>query len=205
MPNREIILRKEIVRIGKLLYDKNLIIASDGNISTRLNKKIILITPSGLCKGRLKPHEIVRMTVEGEPIIQSNVKPSSEFQMHLALYKKRLDIHSIIHAHPVYTTTLASANYQIKQKVKEYFLKLSEVSQMVGQIAWVRKYQPGSKELAKATAQKITKSNIVILANHGIIVVGENLNQTLYRIERVEFASTIYYLSQLVQISCYTK
>lgn len=205
MPNREIILRKEIVRIGKLLYDKNLIIASDGNISIRLNKKIILITPSGLCKGRLKPHEIVRMTVEGEPIIQSNVKPSSEFQMHLALYKKRLDIHSIIHAHPVYTTTLASANYQIKQKVKEYFLKLSEVSQMVGQIAWVRKYQPGSKELAKATAQKITKSNIVILANHGIIVVGENLNQTLYRIERVEFASTIYYLSQLVQISCYTK
>lgn len=205
MPNREIILRKEIVRIGKLLYDKNLIIASDGNISTRLNKKIILITPSGLCKGRLKPHEIVRMTVEGEPIIQSNVKPSSEFQMHLALYKKRLDIHSIIHAHPVYTTTLASANYQIKQRVKEYFLKLSEVSQMVGQIAWVRKYQPGSKELAKATVQKITKSNIVILANHGIIVVGENLNQTLYRIERVEFASTIYYLSQLVQISCYTK
>lgn len=205
MPNREIILRKEIVRIGKLLYDKNLIIASDGNISTRLNKKIILITPSGLCKGRLKPHEIVRMTVEGEPIIQSNVKPSSEFQMHLALYKKRLDIHSIIHAHPLYTTTLASANYQIKQKVKEYFLKLSEVSQMVGQIAWVRKYQPGSKELAKATVQKITKSNIVILANHGIIVVGENLNQTLYRIERVEFASTIYYLSQLVQISCYTK
>ncbi len=205
MPNREIIFRKEIVQIGKLLYDKNLIIASDGNISIRLNKKIILITPSGLCKGRLKPHEIVRMTVEGEPILQSNVKPSSEFQMHLALYKKRLDIHSIIHAHPLYTTTLASANYQIKQRVKEYFLKLSEVSQMVGQIAWVRKYQPGSKELAKATVQKITKSNIVILANHGIIVVGENLNQTLYCIERVEFASTIYYLSQLVQISCYTK
>jgi len=200
MPNQETIVRKEIVRIGKLLYDKNLIVATDGNISARLNKRIILITPSGYCKGLLKPHEIIRMTIEGKPVFQSKLKPSSEFQMHLASYAKRPDINSIIHAHPVYATTLASANDQNKQQVQEWFLNSPELSQMVGQIAWVGKYLPGSKELAQAIAPKIIEANVAFLSDHGVVVIGEDLTQALYRVERTEFAAKLYMMTKLLNI-----
>jgi L-fuculose-phosphate aldolase len=198
MPNREAIFRKEIIQIGKLMYDKGLIVATDGNISVRLNKYLILITPSGFCKGMLEPHDIVRMNIVGKPItLQAKLKPSSEYQMHIAIYDKRPDINAIIHAHPVYAIALASASEKVKIKTQEWFLKLQELPKTVGQIAMIGDFLPGSKELAKAVAGAITKANAVLLENHGVVVGAEDLTQALYRLERVEFASKLYLLSQL--------
>ncbi len=196
MQNREINLRKEIVRIGKLLYDKNLIVATDGNISTRLNKRIILITPAGFCKGRLKPHEIVRMSVEGKPIIlQAKLKPSSEFQMHIALYAKRTDMNCIIHAHPLHATAFASADESIE--ALNWFKNLPELQQTVGEISNIGYFPAGSKELAQAVAEKMSGANVALLSNHGIVVGAEDLAQALYRVERVEFSAKLYLLSNL--------
>ena len=198
MQNREPNLRKEIVQIGKLLYQKDLIVATDGNISARLSKYLILITPAGFCKGRLRQHEMVRMSIEGKPFsIQSKFKPSSEYQVHMAIYHKRSEINAVIHAHPVYTTALVSAKDKIKITAKDWFLKLPEIQKTIGKIAVIGDYPPGSKELAEAVAEEIAESNVVLMANHGAVVGGEELTQALYRLERVELAAKLYLLSEL--------
>lgn len=187
-----------MVRIGKLLYDKNLIVATDGNISARLNKRIILITPSGFCKGRLTANQIVRMRVEGKPIIShSKLKPSSEFQMHIALYAERTDINAIIHAHPLYASALVSANEPVKARALAWFENLPELQQTVGEISNIAYFPAGSKELARAVAEKMARANTALLANHGIVACAEDLTQALYRIERVEFAARLYLLANL--------
>ena len=198
MASQETILRKEIVRIGKLLYDKNLIVATDGNISARLNKRIILITPAGFCKGRLKPHEIVRMRIESKPIIsRSKLDPSSEYQIHIALYAKDTYLNAIIHAHPIYATALALANESIKVKILDWFKNFPELNQTVGEISNVGYFPAGSKKLAQAVAKKMSGVNTVLLSKHGIVAGAKDLNQALYRIERVEFAAKLYLLSNL--------
>lgn len=202
MRNQETILRKEIVRIGKLLYDKGLIVATDGNISVRSSKRIILITSSGYCKGLLKPQEIVRLSLEQEPLrIGTKSKPSSEYQMHKAIYYKRNDINAVIHAHPVYATALASSNDQTRQQTQEWFLNLPELPLTVGQIAWVGSYPPGSKELAYAVADKMAEADVAFLANHGIVALGEDLTQALYRVERIEFASKLFMMAKLLKLN----
>ena len=198
MQKREPNLRKEIVQTGKLLYQKGLIVATDGNISARLSKYLLLITPAGFCKGRLKQHEMIRVSVDGKPIsLQSKFKPSSEYQLHIAVYIKRPDINAIIHAHPAYTTALASAKTTIMTKALNWFAKLSEIQNTVGKIAIIDDLPPGSKELAEAVAVSMVEHSSGLMTNHGVVVVGEDLTQALYRLERIELAAKLYLLAEL--------
>lgn len=198
MQKREPYLRKEIVQTGKLLYQKGLIVATDGNISARLSKYLYLITPAGFCKGRLKQHELIRLSIDGKPIsLQSKFKPSSEYQLHIAIYNKRPDVNAIIHAHPAYTTALASSKTTVKTRALNWFSKLSEIQNTIGKIALIDDLPPGSKELAEAVAGAMAENNGGLMANHGVVVVGEDLTQALYRLERVEFAAKLYLLAEL--------
>jgi L-fuculose-phosphate aldolase len=198
MQKREPYLRKEIVQTGKLLYQKGLIVASDGNISARLSKYLFLITPAGFCKGRLKQHEMIRLSIDGKPIsLQSKFKPSTEYQLHIAVYNKKPEINAIIHAHPAYTTALASAKTTIMTKALNWFSKLSEIQNTVGKIAIIDDLPPGSKELADAVAGSMAEHNAGLMINHGVVVVGEDLTQALYRLERVELAAKLYLLAEL--------
>lgn len=198
MQKREPYLRKEIVETGKLLYQKGLIVASDGNISARLSKYLFLISPAGFCKGRLKQHEMIRLSVDGKLVsLQPKFKPSSEYQLHIAAYNKRPEINAIIHAHPAYTTALASAKTTIMTKALNWFAKLSEIQNTVGKIAIIDDLPPGSKELAETAAGAMAEHNAGLMVNHGVVVVGEDLTQALYRLERIELAVKLYLLAGL--------
>src|SRR5689334_14842200 len=98
MTDTESTLRQEIVRIGRLLYERGLIVAGEGNLSARLNHEAIITTPSGGCKGMLDPAELVVVDLEGQA--QGGGRPSSELQMHLAVYQQRPDVQGVVHAHP---------------------------------------------------------------------------------------------------------
>ncbi|HEX9439758.1 MAG TPA: class II aldolase/adducin family protein, partial [Roseiflexaceae bacterium] len=92
-------LRHEIVKIGRMLYDRGLIVAGDGNISARMSDELVITTPAGACKGMLEPEDMVVVDLEGR--VRGGVrKPSSELQMHLAVYQNRPDARAVVHAHP---------------------------------------------------------------------------------------------------------
>ena len=84
-------LKNELIETGRLLYEKGMLAGGDGNLSARIDEKRLLITRSGVAKGRLGLDDFVELNLEGE-LISGSGKPSSETAMHLTVYKNRADI-----------------------------------------------------------------------------------------------------------------
>jgi L-fuculose-phosphate aldolase len=194
MNKRSINHKQEIIKLGRFLFEYGYIVATDGNISTRLNTKEILITRSGICKGELKLRDIVKLKIEDwkSEIESFNIKPSSEYRMHLAVYKNRQDVSAIIHAHAPYSTVFAVTGKKLDVKL------LTETDQTLGKIGYVRYFKPGSLELAKAVGKASVKHNVMILAHHGVVVIGKDLIEARYRLERLEFLVKVTLLSSLL-------
>jgi hypothetical protein len=74
--------RREICRVGRWMYRQGFVVASEGNLSVRLDADRVLVTPAGACKGRLLPHELIITDLEGT-VVAGSGQPSSELQMHL--------------------------------------------------------------------------------------------------------------------------
>ena len=83
---------EQIIKTGAVLYEKNFIYATNGNISVRVDKNIF-ITTTGLCKGELKSKDILKVDLNGKVI---KGKPSIELHMHLGIYKSRKDVNAVI-------------------------------------------------------------------------------------------------------------
>ena len=99
-------LRCDIVEVGRRLYARGLIGGHEGNVSVRLESSL-LITPAGVCKGFLTPDMIVRTDLAGRP--QDGGRASTETLMHTAVYRRRGDVHAVVHAHPPTATAFAVA------------------------------------------------------------------------------------------------
>ncbi|MEA3408629.1 MAG: class II aldolase/adducin family protein, partial [Chloroflexota bacterium] len=114
---RERALREEIVQVCQLMYDKNLIAATDGNVSARWGEDYLLVTPSGVCKGLIGPEDIVMTDLEGQPVGEYADKPSSELRLHLEIYRQRPDVRAVVHGHPPITTALTVAGISLEPPV----------------------------------------------------------------------------------------
>lgn len=99
-------IKKQMVDVGKLMYDKGLVIAKHGNISYKISDNEFLCTPGGLCKAFLTPDKLVRVDADGNSL-EKDKKPTSEIRMHIAIYRLRPDIRCIVHAQPAATTAFA--------------------------------------------------------------------------------------------------
>ena len=99
-------LRKEVVKGAQTIYAKGLVENGEGNVSVRVNKNEILITPSSNRYEDLTPESIVHLDLEGNPI-NSNRIPSTETKMHLAVYKSRPKVKCVIHDHSSHVSMLS--------------------------------------------------------------------------------------------------
>ncbi|HUM28002.1 MAG TPA: class II aldolase/adducin family protein, partial [Anaerolineales bacterium] len=122
-------LRLAIIECGRIAYERHLVTSNDGNISARMLDGNILITPSGISKGRLNPDDMLVVDLEGKVISsRPDRKPSSETPMHLEVYKQRPDVRGVLHAHPIYATTLTVSGLQFPVDVlPEVLLTLGDV------------------------------------------------------------------------------
>lgn len=162
---------QEIIDTGNNIYNKNLISGKSGNISSRINAAsgdIIAITPTLKSLAGLKAEDIVLIDLDGN--ILSDGKPSSEVNMHLEIYKKREDVNAIVHTHSPYATGFAFSDKKIKRlegfgEIKKHYLPSIEYE------------KPGSSELAESASKGIGDSDVLVLKNHGVICVGENLKE----------------------------
>lgn len=118
-------IKKQMVEVGKLMYEKGLVIAKHGNISYKINENEFICTPGGLCKAFLTPDKLVRVNAKGESL-EAGKKPTSEIKMHIAIYALRPDINCIVHAQPAATTAFAisdipAAKFVLPGDEKAYF------------------------------------------------------------------------------------
>jgi len=197
MNRNEFQLRQEIVQVGRLMYDKGLIVSNDGNISGRLNPGRLLITPSGLHKGFLEPGDILLIDEDGQRIGPGSInnrklKPTSELPLHLEAYRQRPDIDAVVHAHPPISITLSIAGIPMADCL------LPEVIVSLGLIPTTEYATPASRESIRAIRDLITNHDALILQRHGSVTVGDTPMQAFMRLETVEQNARIaFMLAQL--------
>ncbi len=191
MDDTEHPLREEIVRIGRLLYERGLVVAGEGNISARLSDELIVTTPSGACKGMLKPEDLVLVGLEGQ-VRAGDRRPSSELQMHLAVYQHRPDVQAVVHAHPPIAVACTLAGVQMDASV------LPEMILTLGAVPTAPFALAGTREMYEAIAPLLPHHNAILLTHHGALTVGETLMRAYMRMEQVEqFAKIVLAAHQL--------
>ncbi|OGO21306.1 MAG: hypothetical protein A2Y54_04460 [Chloroflexi bacterium RBG_16_51_16] len=184
----EVDLRQAVVECARICYDRGLMVSNDGNISIRLNETSIMITPSGLSKGRLQEQDLVILDLSG--VIQkltSKLKPSTETPMHLEVYKKRPDVHAAIHAHPVFATSLSVAGLEFPNNI------LPEVLLTLGEVPTTKYATPSSEEDALAVRDLIRDHDAILLCQHGSLTVGKDLEDALNHLERIEHVAEVFW------------
>lgn len=180
--------REEIVLAGRRLAGRRLVAGNDGNISVRADHNSILITPSGRSLGSLAPSDMPLLNSQGEPIV-GELKPSTEAAMHLAIYRGRPDVGAVVHAHPPYATAFATAGVELPWEA------VPELIVFVGPVALCSYATPGTEAVPQSLEPYWADHNAFLLRNHGLLTVGESLNEAQYRLEIVEHAAKILHLS----------
>ncbi len=188
MVTSEQALREAVVEVCRRAYLRGFIMSGDGNVSVRLNKNKILITPSGVNKGFLSPDDIVAVEMSGRK--SGRQTPSSEFPMHLRVYMAREDAIAAIHAHPPYCTALSIAGIPINANI------LPESVITLCGIPTAPYAVPGGEELAQSINEAIKEYNAVVLEQHGVITVGPDLFSAYDTLERIEHVAKVQYLSR---------
>lgn len=174
----------EIVRVCRRLYERGLIAGPDGNVSARLSDGSILVTPSGVSKGDVRPDDMVRVNPRGDRVDRDGT-PSSELRMHLRIYASRRDVRAVVHAHPPTATGFAVAGESFVAPV------LPEVILQMGEVPLVPYATPGTDALADLIEPFLERHDAFLMANHGATTLGPTLEIALQRMESVEHAARI--------------
>lgn len=181
-------LRLEIIEAGRLLHDKGLIVACQGNISVRTDRGL-LVTASGVSKGALTPSLVLDADIEGRA---SGPGLSSEIHMHVAIYQRRPDVRAVVHAHPPAATAFAVAGVAPDSTV------LAESVLLLGRVRFVPYAAPSTVALAEMVGEALLDGQAALLANHGAVTVGETLEQALNRMETLEHLARVTLLARVL-------
>jgi len=182
-------LRDEICWFGKSMYDRGLTAGSSGNISARVEGGW-LMTPTNSCLGRLDPATLSKVDEKGSPI--SGDKPTKEAFLHLSMYAQRPGARAIVHlhsTHAVAVSVLADIDPEnpIPPLTAYYVMK-------IGKLALVPYYAPGDVTLADAVREVAGRHHAVLLANHGPVIAGKDLEAAVYATEELEETAKLYML-----------
>lgn len=166
-------IKQDICDIGRRIYDRQFAAANDGNITVRVGENEVLCTPTLHCKGFLKPDDIALIDMEGKQLA-GRKKRSSEALLHLEIYRQRADVRSVVHCHPPHATAFAIAREPIPQCI------LPEVEVFLGDIPITRYETPGGQAFADTILPFVDKTNVIILANHGTVSFGEDVERAYW-------------------------
>ena len=188
-------LRQRIVEIGKLMHQKNFVAAGDGNISARLDRGRLLVTPSGFSKGFLDPEQLIVVDLQGEKVAPMfgkwrDLRPSSEIRIHLECYRQRADVGAVIHAHPPNAIACTLAGISLAKCV------LPEVVYDLGTIPTAPYATPTSAEGPLAVRELIKRYDALMLDRHGSVTVGADVWEAYLRLERVEHSAQVTLAAQ---------
>ena len=164
-----------------------------GNFSICIrNKNLILISPSGVDKSLLEIDDIVVTDLDGNIITNHNDRKASiELAMHIAIYKERGDVSAVVHTHSTYATAFAVKALKISPIVTEAFFYGHNVE-------LVEFAEPGSLQLAENIKDPIKKADVCLLKNHGVIAVGDTIENALLKASYVEHVAKIETIARLL-------
>ena len=168
----------ELSDFGRVCVERELVVGRAGNISVRLNDEAFVISRRASRLDRLTPSDLVRCSLTSDEW-QGGVRPSTETPMHRAIYQAQPAAQAILHSSAFYTTLVACSDIAL---CTDLFPESMAYLSNVGRVPY---FHPGTEELAEA-ARAEAASNIIILDNHGLIVWGQTLEETVQVSEMME-------------------
>ena len=184
--------REAVCRVGRLLYDRGYVAANDGNISVKVGEDRLLITPSGVSKGRMTPEMLLVTDLDGN-VLEGDRHPSSEGKMHLEVYRGRPDVNAVVHAHPPVSTAFAVCRRGLETPY------LSELVVGLGQVPCTPSFAMlSTEEVPESVRPYLAEHNALLLANHGALAWGGDLWEAFDRLETVEHTAKIVLNAQLL-------
>lgn len=178
-----------IIKTAQRMAELGLVVGSFGNVSCRLPDGI-LITPTGLDYLVMEPADIVTLDPKGKRLA-GHREPSTEFRLHLALYRARADAQAIVHTHSVHAVALSLVADELPSLTEE-------LEHGIGGPVPVVPYAPaGTEELAGGAATTLLlkgRSKGLILARHGVVGLGKDLGEALAICQLVERNAQVYLL-----------
>lgn len=178
-------MRQEILRICQRLHGRNLLAAADGNVSYRVSDQEILFTPSGVNKAFLSPQDIAVVTLDNK-ILSGN--PSGERLMHLEVYRQCPKAKAVVHAHPPTAIAFTLAHPEWKELPSD---GLSELILAMGSVPIAPYARPGTQAMGDVLRPFLPASRVILLARHGGLSWGEDLDEAYNGMERLEHISQI--------------
>ena len=183
--------REEVAYFMTRLYNMGLTTTSGGNISMLVEGHII-ITPAALDKGRLTAEQIVVISPKGENLTPQ-VRPTSEKDMHQAIYKANSHVKSIVHAHPVTASAFACSNKTINTKL------MAEPYALLGEPVRAEYATMGTVQLAENVAKVSVGNRAIIMDNHGVLTMGATVLQAFDRLEVLENAAKTTLINEILK------
>lgn len=182
-------LRSELVAQAKAIYDRGLTHGGTGNISVKIDDGW-LFTPTGSCMGRLDPDTISKLDSGGNHV--AGHKPTKEVPLHMAMYGERPDCGAVVHLHS--TNSVAVSVLQgldpdnlLPALTAYYIMK-------IGTLPLIPYFMPGDESLGEAVRIRAGKHHAMLLAHHGPVVTGKNLNAAVDAAEELEETARLFLL-----------
>lgn len=174
-------IRNELIKYGRRVAEARLVAGAGGNISARDGDRIWM-KPSGFAMDELAIDNLCAIDVSTGAQIGGEHRPTSEVNMHLAIYRERPDVMAVFHTHSAWASGVISAGVELKPMFAEFVNDLGRV----GTVPYVT---PTTQRLADAIGEKSRDCDTIFMVNHGVLAVGANAKEAFYRVAVVEDAA----------------
>lgn len=171
----------DLISYGVKIARAGLVAGAGGNISARDTDRIWM-KPSGVAMDDMKPEDLCGMDLATGAQISGSLKPTSEFAMHLGIYRNRPEVNAVFHVHSPWSSGIFSSGAELKPMFAEFVCDL-------GRVKTIPYILPTSMMLADAVAEAFKDCDTLFMENHGMIAVGTNMKQAYYRCLIVEDAA----------------
>lgn len=179
---------KAVAEYSRLLWERGLVDGNGGNISVRVDTDVFIVTPTMFSKREVTERTLCFVNASGTAIHGlmekfgqcADIRPTSEFVSHLAVYSTSPEIRAVVHTHPPYTCSYAcTCSFPSRVLTPEGAI-------WAGNPVMVPYRLPGSRELAECIEKAAYGRNAVVLQNHGLMTWGRNLKEAFWRTEVIE-------------------
>jgi L-fuculose-phosphate aldolase len=177
-------LREDILKFGRLCYERHLLVAMDGNLSALLPDGSVLCTKAGCHKGFLTDDDLVVIDRSGKKL-RGQGNPTSEMAMHLACYDERPDVRAVIHTNPPISIAFTIAGVSMARCV------LPEVVLTLGTVPTVEYATTGTKSLADGIRPYVRHHDAILMDRHGAVCLGKDLLTAFCNLETMEHTALI--------------
>ena len=183
-----VLLRRQLVEIGRRLHEKGLIVAAEGNLSVRLGGHGFLVTPAGVSKGSLRVQALLEVDLLGRT---PRGRPTSEWPMHRTIYELRPEVGAVCHAHPPWATAFAVAGRDLDGGI------LTETAAVLPRVPLAPRAEPGTEEVSDSIRELISGHDALLLGSHGVVTVAADPGAAFSLLETVERLAQVTLLAEV--------